>query len=515
MVYRFGEYALHLESLELKKNGAPVELEPQVFSLLACLIENADRVVSKDELIEMVWDGRIVSDGTLNTRINSVRRAVGDDGKTQGVIKTFPRRGFRFVAKLDGGVAAPEAPPTLSALSDKPSIAVLPFDNLSGDPEQEYFSDGLADDVISALSRFRQLAVVARNSSFAYKGAATDVREVAKELGVGYVLEGSVRKSGERVRISVQLIDGSNGSHLWAERYDRDLEDIFTVQDEITEAVVGAVEPEPTKSEIARARAKKPENLTAWELYLQGTHYTHLRTTGDIGEAIRLLKQAIEADPNFAPAYQGLSYAYCLSILIGNFEASEENAAKAISLAETALRLDRDDDRSHMALGRAHQFFGEMKKAYSAIEEALQLNSTSAFNHYMAGRILVRLGRAGEGLKHAEEALRLSPRDMWISPFMVTMAEGHYVLGNYDTVIEWCDRALREANAIWFPACLKIAAYAKSDRMKEAERAAAEMKERFPQATLSFITGNLTSNWLKSLDSNMPDILRDAGVPEE
>ena len=234
MIYRFGDHTLDTEGFRLTARGEEIAVEPQVFALLQFLIEHHDRVISKDEIIEHVWDGRIVSDGTLNSRINSARRALGDDGKAQAVIKTFPRRGFRFVAEVTDD-NAPEAKATLpSPSTGKLSIAVLPFDNLSGDPEQEYFSDGITEDIITALSRIRQFFVIARNTAFTYKGQPMDVQAVAKELGVRYVLEGSVRRAGDRVRISAQLIDGAAGNQLWAEKYDRGLEDVFEVQDEIT-----------------------------------------------------------------------------------------------------------------------------------------------------------------------------------------------------------------------------------------------------------------------------------------
>ena len=480
MIYRFGAHAVDTGSLALTRDGAEIAVEPQVFWLLQLLIENRERVVSKDEIIAAVWDGRIVSDGTLNTRINSVRRAVGDDGKAQTVIKTFARRGFRFVADLadEAAIAAELLLP--GGGSDKPAIAVLPFGNLSGDPEQEYFSDGLAEDIISALSRFRQLAVVSRNSSFAYRGAGTDTRDVARELGAGYVLEGSVRKSGNRVRISVQLIDGASGNQIWSERYDRDLEDIFAVQDEITEAVAGAVEPELTKSEIARARAKRPESLSAWERYLQGIFYISRRSSEDITEAIRCLEEAIALAPEFSPAYQGLSHAKLMGVVIG-ITHKEEVADETVALARRALSLDRDDDRAHIALGRALFFSNRYDEALPVIEEAMRLNPTSAFSHYLAGRTLIRLGRAEEGLKFAEEALRLSPRDLWIGPFIVALAEAHLLLGNFETVIELCDRALREANATWIPATLRVVAFAKLNRTKDVELAAEELLARFSQ----------------------------------
>ena len=270
MTYAFGTYALDPESLELTNGGEVVEVEPQVFSLLVCLIENRDRVVSKDELIEMVWDGRIVSDGTLNTRINAARKAVGDDGKSQAVIKTFPRRGFRWVAEVGEEDSASINP---VSIADKPSIAVLPFENLSNDPEQEFFSDGIAEDIITALSRLRWLSVIARNTTFTYKGQAVDVQMVAQDLGVRYVLEGSIRKAGNRVRISAQLVEGDTGNHLWAQRFDRELEDIFAVQDEITETVAGTVQSEVNLTEQRRVKAKPPESLDAWENYQHGISY--------------------------------------------------------------------------------------------------------------------------------------------------------------------------------------------------------------------------------------------------
>ena len=232
-------------------------IEPQVFDLLAYLVQHGDRVVTKDDLFAAVWNGRFVSESALTTRINAARTALGDDGKAQRLLRTLRGRGVRFV----GDVRVPsdaissttaEAPPTL-AFPDRPSIAVLPFANMSGDPEQEYFADGMVDDILSALSRVRWLFVIARQSSFAYRGRAADVKPIGRELGVRYVVEGSVRKSGNRVRIIAQLIDAETDAHIWADRYERDLSDIFALQDEITERIVTAIEPNVRAVEIKRA----------------------------------------------------------------------------------------------------------------------------------------------------------------------------------------------------------------------------------------------------------------------
>ena len=307
MAYQFGEITLDPESLELKNGEKAIEVEPQVFSLLVCLIENRDRVMTKDEIIEQVWDGRIVSDGTLNTRINAARKAVGDDGKAQAVIKTFPRRGFRWVAVVDDGDTPSEA--ASDTISDKPSIAVLPFTNLSGDPEQDYFSDGITEDIITAIGRIRHFFVIARNTTFTYKSQAVDVQAVARDLGVRYVLEGSVRKAGNRVRISVQLNDGGTGNHIWAEKYDRDLEDIFAAQDEITQTVVGAIEPELGEAERERVKAKPPDNLDAWGVYQQAWSVFNSATIVNFKfkETEILFRRAIELEPNFSLPYSGLA----------------------------------------------------------------------------------------------------------------------------------------------------------------------------------------------------------------
>lgn len=278
MIYRFGTFTLDPQTYELLSDDEVVAVEPQVFSLLIHLIENREHVVSKEELTEVVWDGRIVSEATLSSRINAARRAVGDNGKEQAVIKTVPRRGFRFVAKILQDVAV-QSSGQISTLDEKtksepvsdapieirerPVIAVLPFDNMSGDPDQEYFADGMTEDIITALSKHRWLRVIARNSTFGYKGRALDIRKIASELGASYVVEGSVRRSGQRLRITAQLIDAATGDHLWAERYDRDLEDIFDLQEEITDTIVGRIEPELGAAERHRVERKPRTNLQA------------------------------------------------------------------------------------------------------------------------------------------------------------------------------------------------------------------------------------------------------------
>ena len=268
MTLSFGDYEIDVERRELRRAKTPVHVEPQVFDLLVYLVQNRDRVVSKDDLIASVWGGRSVSDSTLTSRINAARNAVGDSGEDKKLIRTIARKGLRFVGEVrtqptgtepaDASGLPPDqvherSRPALP-LPDRPAIAVLPFINMSGDPEQEYFSDGISEDIITALSKLRWFFVIARNSSFIYKGKAVHMKQIAEELGVGYVVEGSVRKSGDRVRITAQLNDVATGSHIWAEHYDRSLADVFAVQDEITEAIVAAIEPQT----LCRGKFSRP-----------------------------------------------------------------------------------------------------------------------------------------------------------------------------------------------------------------------------------------------------------------
>ena len=277
MLLAFGDYVLDGERRELRCGGELIAVEPQVFDLLVYLVQHHDRVVSKDDLLQAVWGGRIVSDSALAARINAARRALGDSGKAQGWIRTLPRKGVRFI----GAVREEQAPATASsppessdnmpapALPDAPSIAVLPFQNLSGDLEQEYFADGMVEEIITALSRVRWLFVIARNSSFTYKGHAVGVNQIGRELGVRYVLEGSVRKAGNRVRITAQLVEAESGAQLWADRFEGSLEDVFQLQDDVAVSVAGIIEPALLAAEGHRSAKRPTSDLTAYDLYLR------------------------------------------------------------------------------------------------------------------------------------------------------------------------------------------------------------------------------------------------------
>jgi TolB-like protein len=328
-------------------------VEPQVFDLLVYLVENRDRVVNKDDLLASVWGGRIVSDSTLTSRINAARKAIGDSGEEQKLIRTIARKGFRFVGEVRNSMAAEpghaelaekshEPPRPALPLPDRAAIAVLPFTNMTDDPAQDYFSDGISEDIITALSKLRWFFVIARNSSFIYKGKAVHMKQIADELGVGYVVEGSVRKVGGRVRITAQLNDAATGSHIWAERYDRELADVFAVQDEITEAIVAAIEPQLFAAENFRARRKPPDSMDAWDLVMRAlSHYWRV-TRQDNLVAQALLEKAIVIDPNYGQALGVLAASHMFCAHMG-----WENIAEATPIAEraalTAIHADSED----------------------------------------------------------------------------------------------------------------------------------------------------------------------------
>ena len=303
--YLFDDFALDTDRRELRRGGAPVSVEPQVFDLLVYLIQNRSRVVSKDDLLASVWGGRIVSESALFNRLNGARGAIGDNGEDQRLIKTLPRQGVRFVGTVreDGeptGLATEQSPP--HRLPSKPSIAVLPFTNMSGDPEQQYFADGMAEEIITALSRCSWLFVIARNSSFTYKGQTSTCARSGAKLGVRYVLEGSVRRSGDRLRIMGQLVDTTSGAHIWADRFDGDAGEVFALQDRITGDVVGAIEPKLQLAEIERLRHKHTHDLDAYELLLRAQSLEYEFTEQSMAQALAHLDQALKIDPAYAPA---------------------------------------------------------------------------------------------------------------------------------------------------------------------------------------------------------------------
>jgi TolB-like protein/Tfp pilus assembly protein PilF len=444
MRFSFVGQTLDTDRRELRRCDELVTLEPQVFDLLVYLIRNRDRVVSKDDLIATVWGGRFISESTLTSRINAARRAVGDDGERQGLIRTITRKGFRFVGTVrtetpNQPSGEPDAP---LPLPDRPAIVVLPFVNMSGEAEQEYFSDGISEDLITALSKLRWFFVIARNSAFVYKGKSVHLNQIAAELGVRYVVEGGVRKSGDRVRITAQLNDVANGSHLWAERYDRQLADVFAVQDEITEAIVAAIEPQLYAAENFRAQRKPPDSMDAWDLVMRAlSHYWRV-TRQDHVVAQTLLEKAIEIDPGYGQALGVLAASYVFSAHMGWIDMPGA-AAKAERAALAAIRADGEDPWAHYALGYAYLLQRRFDDSLAEFELTLRLNANFSLAQGFYGLALSYCGRWQEADMAARRAMRLSPRDPFSALYRGIDAYAQFLGRNYDEAMRMSREAIR------------------------------------------------------------------------
>ena len=504
MTLGFGDCEIDLERRELWRAKRAVHVEPQVFDLLVYLVQNRDRVVSKDDLIASVWGGRIVSESTLTSRINAARNAVGDSGRKQQLIRTIPRKGLRFIGAVQTQVddntpnQTTDPPPDeirhvsrpALLLPDRPAIAVLPFTNMSGDPEQEYFSDGISEDIITALSKLRWFFVIARNSSFVYKGKAVHMKQVAEELGVGYVVEGSVRKSGDRVRITAQLNDVSTGSHIWAERYDRDLADVFAVQDEITESIVAAIEPQLYAAENFRARRKPPGSLDAWDLVMRALSHFWRVTRQDNVVAQALLEKAIAIDPNYGQALGVLATSHTFGAHMGWADMSTV-APIAQRAALSAVRADGEDPWAHHGLAYVYLFARRFDDSLAEFELALQLNPNFSLAQAFYGVALCYCGRWEEGDLAVRRALRLSPRDPFSALYYGIAAYAQFIGHHYDEAIRLSHEAIRQRGDFVGGHRVLTAAAGMAGRRDVAKAALVELRRAQPNIKLAWIAKDL------------------------
>jgi adenylate cyclase len=462
--YLFENYAFDTSRRELRRGAANITITPQVFDLLDYLIRNRERVVSKDDLINAIWNGRSVSEAAVTTRLNAARSAIGDSGREQRLIKTLPRKGFRFVghvreARLHTGTAAadrPSEPARLSlALPDKPSIAVLPFQNIGGDPEQEYFADGIAEDVLTTLSKIQELMVIARNSSFVFKGQARDIREIGRILGARYVLEGSVRNAGRRVRLAAQLIDSLDGSHVWADRFEGDLDDVFELQDRITQDIVAALEVKLTYGEQVRIWRKRAGSPLVYEHYLKGGH-SYINFAKHTHTEARLeLERALEINPSFVPALHLLSFTVTDQVRYGWQKDERTTYEVALEIANRALIADPESYLAYAALGYVRLFQRRHDEALAAAEKTIALGPGCADAFHLAG---MYLGYAGDFRKAAEyelQAQRLSPLSR--NESMVDEARARFHLGQLAAARDIASRVLAE-KPHWLTAQVTLAA---------------------------------------------------------
>jgi len=407
----FGPFVLAPQAGRLSREGISLKVGVRALSILAALVRRAGEVVTRTELIDAAWQGAAVEESNLSVQIAALRRLLGRSPEGSEWIATVPRLGYRFTSTVDRQEAGAQAIVSGPALEDRPSIAVLPFVNLSEDPSQEYFADGMVDDIITGLSRIRWLAVIARNSTFAYKGRFVDVRQVGQELRVRYVLEGGVRKTDGRVRINAQLVDAATGAHLWAERFDEALKDVFELQDRITEKVVAVVEPRLQRSEIERARRKRPESLDAYDLYLRALPHTASQMPEDARIAMPYLERALAIEPDYAAAHALLAWCHEWSFARAGFAEADRLAALEHARAATAIGTD---DATALAIGGfvLTMLSRDYDAALAAIDRALEINPSCATAMYLGANSNAFAGNAARAGELAERAIRLSPFDL-------------------------------------------------------------------------------------------------------
>ncbi len=498
MRFSFHNHILDTDLRELRRGGGIVPLQPQVFDLLVHLLKHRDRVVSRDDLIALVWGGRAVSDSTLDSRINAARSAIGDNGKEQQLIRTIARKGLRFVAAVDGqsgptAAATPasdDRPQWTLTQPDEPAIAVLPFDNMSGDREQEYFSDGISEDIITALSKLRWFFVIARNSSFTYKGKPVHMRQVAAELGVRYVVEGSVRRSGDRVRITAQLNDTATGSHIWAEHYDRELTDVFAVQDEITDAIVTAIEPQIYAAENFRSRRKPPSSMDAWDLVMRALSHHWRVTQPDSVAAQALLERAIAIDPNYGQALALFATNHMFGVHLGWTDiATAAPAAEEAALA--AIAADNEDAWAHTALGSVYFSTRRLDDALAEFELAQQLNPNFSLVQGYYALALTYAGRWEDAYAAAQRAIRQSPRDPSSAIYHGVAAYAQFVGRNYHEAIALAREATRQRGDLSGAYRVLTVAAGMAGQIEIAKVALQELRRTQPNISLTWVATQL------------------------
>ncbi|HEY9216790.1 MAG TPA: winged helix-turn-helix domain-containing protein, partial [Phenylobacterium sp.] len=415
MIYRFGAYSFDTGKFELSNAGAVVPLEPQVFALLRLLIENRERLVTKDEIVEQIWNGRIVSEAAVSSRVKSARQAVGDDGAAQRLIRTYPKLGFRFVGEVQTRAEpAPAAPPDETVQKEpvsRPSIAVLPFAVIGGSPAASAMAEALPHDLIAELSRLRWLFVIARGSTFRFRGADADVAKVRAALGVGYCLTGSVEMGDGAMALSVELCDARDGGVIWSERFRAAPGAVHEIRETIVQAVIAALELQVPQIEARRARLKSPESLDAWSAYHLGLNWMYRFTPEANQRAAALFQRAVELDPDFARAHAGLSFTHFESAFLSFVDDPKQSIQLAQRCAEESLERDALDPFCNLVMGRVFWLHRDLDASLPWLDRANALNPNYAQAKYARAWTETLMGEGLQGRRNADAALALSPLD--------------------------------------------------------------------------------------------------------
>ena len=499
----FGSFLLDCSRGTLTRDGAPVPLGQRALAVLAALAETPGRTVTKEALLARAWPDTIVEEGNLTVQVAALRKALGAD---HDWILTVPRIGYRF---------ALAAPPTSEPAPVIPSLAVLPFANLGAHPGQDWFSDGVVDDIITALSRFRSFAVVARSSSFAYKGRAVDVRQVARELGVRYVLEGSVRRAGDTLRITAQLVDGTTGAHLWAERFDGALTEVFAFQDRITADVAFIIEPQIQMAEIERSRRERPGSIAAYDACLQAIPLINKQTARENAEAYALLTRALAQEPDNPLLLSHAGWALGHRSAMGWPPVGPDDVAACVEFARRALHHAAGDPivMAHSGLnilqtGRQYDW------GMSILESAAQANPNHQRVLVIAAIGHLHCGSLDQALAYFHRATSLSPNAHEAHAAFTGIAHAHVVLGNHAEALVWASRSLA-VNTRFDPTYwMLVAANAHLGRMDEARRHLAELRRLEPEVTVASIRAGQCAKDPGRIEPILAG-LRLAGMPEE
>ena len=513
-MHTFGPFRLDTDAETLFHGDEPVALGQRAVGLLRLLLEKAGAPVSKDALIDAAWPGLAVEDSNLTVQIAALRRVFEGIPGGSGWIETLPRRGYRYVGPpvgSDDPAAATARTSPVIALPDKPSVAVLPFANLSGDPEQEYFAHGMVEDIVAGLSRIKWLFVVARSSSLAYRGMTADLKRAGRELGVRYLLEGSLQKSGNRVRISARMVEAATGGQLWTERFDRPLDDIFALQDEIALNVVGAIEPSMRRAEAERVRRKRPDSLGAYDLVLQAQADVYSGMPAQVTQALVLLERALVFEPGYALAHAFAAMCHhCLFLRAG---LHEDARAASTRHARQAIVHGQDDAHALTFAGFSIGMDGhDHAAAFVALDAALAISPSSAITYIVGGVMLGWAGEAERAIDWAERAMRLSPFDPWIWSACHALALGYFQRGRYEEAAKAARKAIQFNPAHSISFMLLVASLVKLGQFKEARAAAAEVLRLQP--AFRFSRQFVGVDCAPELAASLGEALRAAGLPE-
>ena len=475
----FGPFRLDFDQRQLTRGGEPVVLGSRAMDLLCVLAAARGDLVTKNELLSRVWPDVVVEENNIQVHVSALRKALDVGQDVASCIVTVPGRGYRF-AGLSAATSVSRNPDTLRPplqVPDRPSIAVLPFANLSGDVDQEYFADGISEDIITALTRYRWFFVIASNSSFSYKGQATDVKQVAAELGVRYILQGSVRKSAQRVRVTAQLVDASSSIQIWAERFDRDLAEIFSVQDEITERVAGAIEPELLKHEGGQAAQRATGSLTTWDLVRQGTWYFHQLAEPTHLRSRELFREAVRLDPQFPEAHMWLARAGTSIVSYGWAKDEPAEMKEAMEAGIRALQLDEKDAYAQYAMAMAHIFSCSMESAIRFAQKSVELSPSFALGHLVLGMARLYSGRAAEAVGPLEHGLRLNPYDPQNFHWFRILALAYYFSGQNELAVQAALKALNVRPSWPFTLETVAVCYAALNRLQDAKESIDRMRQ--------------------------------------